>query len=141
MDEKKIFVYTDGGARGNPGPAGLGIVFYDSENKIVGKISRYLGERTNNQAEYLGVIEALRYLIKNKKIYDTIFCYLDSELIVQQLNGKYKIKNEGLKPLYWQVRDLVMSLGGKIQFVYIPRLKNKQADQLVNKAIDEAKSV
>ncbi len=131
----KIKIFSDGGARGNPGPAGIGaIISNEQENK---KISQYIGEATNNQAEYKAVIAALSWIKENIEADQTeIECLLDSELIVEQLNQRYKIKNEGLKPLFWQVRDLVVALGGNVTFKYIPREKNKEADRLVNKAID-----
>lgn len=131
----KINIFTDGGARGNPGPAGIGAVI-----KIGGKtqeISKYIGTATNNQAEYQAVIIGLSWVKENTKEDNLeIECFLDSELIVHQLSQKYKLKNEGLKPLFWQVRDLIMHLGGKVTFKYIPREQNKEADRLVNKAID-----
>ena len=138
----KIFIYTDGGSRGNPGPAGIGVVIKfkaQSANVKVKdiEISRYIGIKTNNQAEYMAVIEALKYLNDNycdKDIEATFF--LDSQLVVEQLNQRYKVKNEGLKPLFWQIRDLMMKLGGRITFSSIPREQNKEADRLVNKAID-----
>ncbi len=138
----KITIFSDGGARGNPGPAAVGgkLEIRNSKSEIrEHKISKYIGEATNNQAEYQAVIEALKWVEENIKESDLeIECFLDSELIVEQLNQRYKIKNEGLKPLFWQIRDLMMALGGKISFKYIPREKNKEADKLVNKAIDES---
>lgn len=152
----KIVIFSDGGARGNPGPAGIGAVlrFLDKETKRQKeeKISKYIGKTTNNQAEYQAVVEALSwvknqfpsnqlgttYAVGSNKLEDLeIECFLDSQLIVEQLNQRYKLKNEGLKPLFWEIRDLVMSLGGKVIFKYIPREQNKEADRLVNKAIDE----
>ena len=143
----QIKIFSDGGARGNPGPAAVGGVIrqLDKETK---RISRYIGNATNNQAEYRAVIEALTWVKENFANHTSnytpgmsekveIECFLDSELIVEQLNQRYKIKNEGLKPLFWQVRDLVITLGGKVTFKYIPREKNKEADRLVNKAIDD----
>lgn len=151
----KILIYSDGGARGNPGPAGIGVVIKSPAEDGSPKsevISKYIGNATNNQAEYRAVIEALKW-VKEKhpsnrftatsevvagKVEDLeIECFLDSQLIVEQLNQRYKIKNEGLKPLFWQIRDLVMALGGKVTFKYIPREQNKEADKLVNQAIDE----
>lgn len=136
-----FFIYCDGGARGNPGPAGYGFVIYDKNKKELAKGSKYLGETTNNQAEYQGVIAALKSIkyhvssIKDKDIEVEVF--LDSQLIVEQMNGRYKIKNQGLKPLFWQIRDLIMVLGGRVSFQYIPREQNKEADKLVNLAIDK----
>ena len=135
----KITIFSDGGARGNPGPAGIGIVIKD---KI--EISKYIGTATNNQAEYRAVIEALNWIIENypnhltatSEVAVEVEFFLDSQLVVEQLNGNYKLKNEGLKPLFWEIRELIMKLGGKVTFKYIPREQNKEADKLVNKALD-----
>lgn len=152
---EKVTINCDGGARSNPGPAGIGIVIVQQDNQ--GKrdkqeISKFIGEATNNQAEYRAVIEALTWVknhyqpnqfnhtsdVCSKGLEDLeIECFLDSELIVEQLNQRYKLKNEGLKPLFWQVRDLVLALGGKVSFKYIPREQNREADNLVNLAIDK----
>lgn len=142
----KITVNCDGGSRGNPGPAAsafaLEIRNPKSETRNYQK-SKYIGKATNNQAEYQAVIEALNWLIAirishiaNDNI--QVNFYLDSQLVVEQLNGRYKLKNEGLKPLFWQVRDLILKLDGKVTFSYIPREQNKTADKLVNVAIDRA---
>ena len=144
----KITIFSDGGARGNPGPAGIGCVIRqrDEETKRQRdkEISRYIGEATNNQAEYRAVIEALKWIKETERQKDKetkrdleIEFFLDSELVVEQLNQRYKVKNEGLKPLFWQVRDLIFELGGRITFRYISREKNKEADRLVNQAIDK----
>ena len=128
-------IYTDGAARNNPGPAGLGVVFYDKNAKVISSFKKYIGEATNNQAEYKAVILALQKAkkIKAKKIK----VYMDSKLVVEQVNGNYKIKEPILKKLYWQIRDLILETGGNIEFIHIPRIKNKQADKLANQAIDE----
>lgn len=153
METTKIVIFCDGGARGNPGPAGVGVVIrqLDKETKRPIEISKFIGTATNNQAEYRAVIEALKW-IKEKypsnrptlvpgtrgKVEDLeIECFLDSQLIVEQLNLRYKIKNEGLKPLFNQVRELIMSLDGKVTFAHILREKNKEADKLVNQALDK----
>jgi len=137
----KIVIFSDGGARSNPGPAGIGIIIKIlpvTSNKLPVTISKYIGTATNNQAEYQAVAEALKWIKENVKEADLdIECFLDSELIVEQLNQRYKIKNEGLKPLFWEIRDLIMALGGKVSFKYIPREQNKEADKLVNEAIDK----
>jgi ribonuclease HI len=136
MQSIKITIFSDGGARGNPGPAGIGAVIKLQDKTY--KIANFIGEATNNQAEYQAVIVALSWIKENVKDESLeIECFLDSELIVEQLNQRYKLKNEGLKPLFWQVRDLIMQLGGKVTFKYIPREQNKTADYLVNKAIDK----
>ncbi|MFA6492970.1 MAG: ribonuclease HI family protein [Patescibacteria group bacterium] len=143
----KIIVYSDGGARGNPGPAGIGCVIQaqNEKDKVenLAEISKYIGVATNNQAEYRAVVEALNWLIANYDVNDTskvlleVEFFLDSQLVVEQLNQRYKLKNEGLKPLFWQIRDLVIKLGGKVTFCHIPREQNKKADKLVNLAIDK----
>ncbi len=126
-------IYTDGGARSNPGPAGIGIVICNGSSKCK-KYSEYIGKATNNQAEYKALIFALSRAKKlNPK---KVICYLDSELIVKQLNGFYRIKNKGLKPLFAEVENLACSFP-EITFSHIPREKNKQADKLVNEAIDK----
>lgn len=129
----KLKIYTDGGARGNPGPGGCGVVIYDQQNKIVGEYTKFLKKATNNQAEYEALILALQKAkaLKAKEL----DCYLDSQLIVEQLNHQYKIKNPDLGSLFIKVWNLSQSFQ-KISYHYIPREKNKQADKLVNQAID-----
>lgn len=147
---EKIIVYTDGGSRGNPGPAGVGVVIKNAKSKNQNdkekcqniEISKYIGTKTNNQAEYTAVVEALEWLIAYHKEHMAesdidIEFNLDSQLVVEQLNGNYKMKNEGLMPLYNKARELVMELGGRVSFTHILRSKNEEADILVNKAIDE----
>ena len=130
---KKIIIYTDGGARGNPGPAGIGAVLYNENKKIIAEISRYLGVATNNQAEYKALISALRKAIELKA--DELDCYLDSELVVKQLKREYKVKNAELAPLFLEIHNLSLSFK-KITYTHIPREKNKAADQLANEAMD-----
>lgn len=137
----KLTINCDGGARGNPGPAGIGILINQNAKCKNIEISKYIGTATNNQAEYQAVIEALKYIDSNfpKSAIEADFL-LDSQLVVEQLNGNYKIKNEGLKPLFWQIRELLMQIGGKVSFTHIRREQNAQADKLVNEAIDNSKS-
>lgn len=131
-----FIIYTDGGARGNPGHAGVGIVIQDGNKETIKEINKYLGETTNNQAEYRAVIFALEWILKNKKqSFVEVTHFLDSQLIEQQLKGNYKVKNEGLKPLFIMVIELVKKIG-TVKFVHVPREKNKRADELVNQAID-----
>lgn len=133
---KKLIIYTDGGARGNPGPAGIGVVVQSPKSKVQSrKFSKYIGEATNNQAEY----RALIFGLSKAKEFDAneIICFLDSELLVNQLTGKYKVKNRGLAPLVADVFRLTNKFK-KVDFRYIPREKNKEADKLVNEAIDRS---
>jgi len=129
----KVIIYTDGGARGNPGPAGIGVVIYDEKKVLLATHKRYIGEATNNQAEYQAVILALEKALElGAKRVDF---KLDSELVVKQLRGEYKVKNEQLAIL---VQD-VLQLSNKflqINYSHVPREQNELADQLVNEAID-----
>ncbi len=133
MRYKKLKIYTDGGARGNPGPAGIGVVAYDEEKNIVFEISEYIGETTNNQAEYRALLAGIK---KAKEIgAEVIDFYLDSELVVKQLNKEYKVKNKDLAPLFVKIYNL--SLGfKKITFTHVRRDMNKEADRLANLAMD-----
>ncbi len=127
----KCKIFTDGGARGNPGPGGIGVVIkYD--DKVL-EFSEYIGHSTNNQAEYLAVVLALKEAKKiNAKEIDF---YLDSELVVNQLNRKYKVKNQELSILFIKVWNLSLEFK-KITFTHIPREQNKEADRLANLAMD-----
>ena len=134
---KNLIIYTDGGARGNPGPAAIGVYVVDSDGKEILRKSKQIGEATNNIAEYRAVIEALEWIKKNfqstSKVSDLNFqFYLDSSLVVNQLNGIFKVKQSHLRDLLLQVRKLEQEIGGKILYNFIPREKNKIADSLVN---------
>jgi ribonuclease HI len=129
----KTILHTDGGARGNPGPAGIGVVLEIDGRKE--QFKKYIGEATNNQAEYQALILGLE---KAKAAGATeVECLLDSELVVKQLNREYKVKNEGIAPLFVKVWNLAQGFE-KISFKHIFRESNKEADRLVNEAIDEA---
>lgn len=131
----KLIIYTDGGARGNPGPAGIGAVLYDEKKSVVAEVSEYIGETTNNQAEYKAVIESMK---KAKELgAKELDYFLDSELVVKQLKREYKVKNPELAPLFLQIHNLSISFG-KVSWTHIRREFNKEADLLVNKAIDKA---
>lgn len=133
MRYAKLTIYTDGGARGNPGPAGIGAVLYDEQKNIVAEISEYIGETTNNQAEYKAVVAAIT---KAKELgAEELDFYLDSELVVRQLNREYKVKSNGLAPLFVQVYNAILSFK-KVTFSHVRREMNKEADRLVNLAID-----
>ncbi|MBL7141939.1 ribonuclease HI family protein [Patescibacteria group bacterium] len=130
----KLIIYTDGGARDNPGPAGCGVVICDSRKRVIKKAVKFLKKATNNQAEYEALILGLQKAKSLKA--NEVDCYLDSQLIVEQLNHKYKIKNPDLGFLFIKVWNLSQSFK-KVNYYYIPREKNKQADRLVNQVIDE----
>lgn len=133
METRKIIIYTDGGARGNPGPAACGYVI---DGHPYGE---YLGRATNNEAEYRGVIEALKKVRslfgKNNVKNLELVIHMDSELVVKQLEGEYRVKMPHLKPLYTEVHNLIIDFK-KVTFTHIPREKNKEADAMVNKILD-----
>lgn len=132
-------IFCDGGARGNPGPAASAFVVFGEDGDRLAKGSKYLGENTNNVAEYTAVIMALEWLDKNGRGTDEVTFVLDSELITKQINGLYKIKSEKLKPLIVRVKNLQKKFSGKIIFTWSPRSGNKLADKLVNEKLDEKK--
>lgn len=127
-------IYTDGAARGNPGPAGAGWVILGDQGRELVQKKKYLGELTNNQAEY----QALLYALEDaQKLGGKGLClFADSELMVRQINGDYKVKNEGLKPLF-QKALLTLSKFQEYTINHIPREQNAKADQLANEAIDD----
>lgn len=130
---KLLILKTDGGARGNPGPAAIGVVLEDAQGKEVKAFGRYIGETTNNQAEYralqAGLEEAARLSATEVR------CYLDSELVVKQLKLEYKVKDKELAPVFMKVWNLVQQFT-KVTFTHVPREKNHRADALVNQALD-----
>lgn len=138
MNNLKFLIHTDGGARGNPGPAAIGVVI---EGGGVGKkeYGEYLGEATNNEAEYQAVIFALKKLklliggSKSKESHVEI--HLDSELLAKQLNGEYKVKEEKIQKLFLEVWNLRLDFGNVV-FKHIPREDNHGADKLVNQVLD-----
>ncbi len=136
----KIIVYTDGGARGNPGPAAIGVVLQDVAGKTVKSYGEAIGDATNNEAEYRAVIFALqkiKALLGKKKIEDlSVEVNMDSELVARQLNGEYKIEEERLFPLFIKIWNLKMDFG-EVKFRHVPREKNKEADRMVNEALDK----
>lgn len=136
----KIIVYTDGGSRGNPGPAGIGVAIFDDKENLTKTYSKFLGYKTNNEAEYEAVIFALekvKALVGKEKIKALeVEMRMDSQLVERQLNGQYKIENDKLAPLFLKIWNLKVEYG-KVRFVHIPREENKEADKLANEAMDE----
>jgi ribonuclease HI len=137
--ENKITMYTDGGSRNNPGPAAVG-VWIPTLNQ---KYGEYIGEKTNNEAEYEALIFGLKKIKqlqgkdKAKKI--SVECFLDSELVVKQLNHEYKLQEKHIQELFLQIWNLMLDFQS-VSFTHIPREKNKVADEMVNKALDEQES-
>jgi len=136
MSDNKFIIYTDGGARGNPGPAGIGVVIYNEQRQVVDRLSEYLGVATNNQAEYKAVLAAFK---RAKELEATeLDFYLDSELVVKQLRREYKVKNKDLASLFLEIHNLSLNFK-KISYTHIGREFNSVADALANEAMDRGK--
>lgn len=140
MAEQKFVIYTDGGSRGNPGPAAIGVVIKNEEGTIIKSYGETLGKATNNEAEYRAVISALeklRAMIGKEKCKKTVVdVFMDSELVVRQLTGKYKIEQERLFPFFIRIWNNRLDFK-EITLKHIPREKNKEADRMVNEALDK----
>ena len=128
-----ITAFFDGGSRGNPGPAGWGAYIVDDAGNVLAELSGALGTATNNVAEYNGLIAALQWAADNDVT--ALAVKGDSLLLVEQMRGNYKVKNEGLKPLHMRARMLVMQIGN-VSFAHVPREKNTDADRLSNVGMD-----
>lgn len=139
----KIIIHTDGGARGNPGPAAIGVIIEGLEGgkKAYGE---YLGETTNNEAEYRALIFALKkvkQLLGSEKIQQyEIECFADSELMVKQLTGEYKVKEKGIQGFFMEIWNLKLDLGVPIAFKHVERALNSGADEIVNRTLDQEAS-
>lgn len=136
---QKLNIFTDGGARGNPGPSAIGVFIKDESGREVAGFGKKIGFCTNNVAEYKAVIAALFWIIENREKLsnDTeINFFLDSNLVCSQIIGLFKIKNSQLVSLLFQVREKESEIGIPINYSYIPREKNKEADKYVNLALD-----
>lgn len=132
MKVDRVIIHADGTSRGNPGPAAIGATIKDDQGRILASISQGIGRATNNQAEYRAVIAALEKATKLGASWANI--YLDSELIVKQLNGQYRVKNRALKPLYHRAKQLQALLRGSV-VNHIPRNENSEAHSLANVAL------
>lgn len=129
-----IITYTDGGARGNPGPAGFGVYVTDQQGNRVVELSEYLGHQTNNYAEYSALIAALEWAIRNG--HPAVQVVSDSELMVKQLRGIYKVRNENLQPLFEKAQQLIRQLDW-FEVKHVLREQNREADRLANDAMDK----
>jgi len=136
---EKIVIYTDGGARGNPGPAAIGVAMQDAKGHPIKGWGKAIGEATNNEAEYQAVVFALqkaKALLGSRKAKNTfIEIRMDSTLVAFQLSGEYKIEEERLFPFFIKIWNLKMDFA-RVVFVHVPREKNREADRLVNEALD-----
>jgi probable phosphoglycerate mutase len=130
-----IIAYTDGGSRGNPGPAGFGVRIESADGTPIAELHESLGVATNNVAEYRGLLAALAWALDHG--YRCVDVRSDSQLLVRQMLGDYRVKNPGLKILHREARDLV-SRFERVRFEYVPRERNADADKLANRAMDEA---
>ncbi|EKD84584.1 MAG: ribonuclease H [uncultured bacterium] len=132
----KLIIFTDGASRGNPGHASYGFTISNEDGKLLHESGKYIGIATNNVAEYMAVLEALKY-VKEKYSKDlrSIELFADSKLVAEQLSGRYKVKSAHLKPLIGSIKILVLELGG-VLFTHVPRAKNAEADRLANLALD-----
>ncbi len=133
-------VFTDGGARGNPGPSAIGVYVSDENNRKIAGFGKTIGIATNNVAEYKAVISALDWIIENKKDFPKtakVYFFLDSKLVCSQIIGIFKIKNADLRSLLFEVRDREAQISLPIYYKHIPRDQNAKADLLVNEALDK----
>ena len=134
-DEEAVIMYTDGACRGNPGNGGAGAVLFDKNGHVIITAKKFLGVCTNNEAEYAALILGLEETLNAKR--KNIRIFLDSELLVKQINGIYRVKNSRLKKLMKNVREQLSMFDG-YTVEHVPRSRNKVADRLANEAIDEA---
>lgn len=134
----KAQVYTDGGSRGNPGPAAIGVYIADGNNKELAKIGKKIGETTNNVAEYSAIVEGFIWLLENKTKHDIkeVYFYMDSQLAYSQIVGLYKVKNDRIRDFIFEIRQKEAELGIPVFYNHIFREKNKNADLMVNLALD-----
>jgi ribonuclease HI len=130
---QNLILRTDGASRGNPGPAAAGVVIEDISGKLLARGKKYLGYMSNNQAEYRALILGLRAIARYRPA--AVQVYMDSELLVQQMNGRYRVRHADLKPLYDEVRALCGTLP-RVRFIHVPRSQNRLADALANEALD-----
>lgn len=131
-----IVAYIDGGARGNPGPAGYGVRIEDEQGTLITEFHGFIGNSTNNVAEYNGLLAVLRYAQEHG--HRSLRVKSDSELLVKQMRGEYRVKNSGLQPLYQQARAIADSLD-RVAYEHVRREQNKDADRLANIAMDNGK--
>lgn len=134
----KLIIHSDGGSRGNPGPAAYGFVFKDDTGQDIYSEGVCIGQATNNQAEYQGLIAALKKLLEfeNQTEIESVIIKLDSKLVVEQVLGNWKIKHQAFVPLVQQARQLLAKLPYPYQLIHVPRVENACSDEQVNIALD-----
>ncbi len=131
---EELIMYGDGGSRGNPGPAASGYVLYDKDRQELARGGRYLGETTNNQAEYDSLRQGLLHMAKLGA--SKVNVYMDSQLVIRQMKGEYKVKNEAILVVYREIKDKILPKFKKVEFTHVPRELNKEADAEVNRILD-----
>ena len=136
----KLSIYTDGGSRGNPGPAALGVYMKDENKKELARIGKRIGETTNNVAEYSAITEAFSWLLANKDKLDieSVSFYMDSQLAYSQIVGLYKVKNERIREFIFEIRQKEAEVKFPVYYNHVRRENNKKADLMVNLALDNA---
>jgi ribonuclease HI len=137
MNDQTLTVYTDGGARGNPGPAAIGVVVLNGK-ELVTEFGKVIGATTNNVAEYEAVVAALTFIKERGIPVTKINFLLDSQLVVNQIKGVYKVTKPHLRDLLNRVRALERQVGAEVEYRSIPRAQNTRADHLVNRSLDQA---
>ena len=135
MKNRQLTIYVDGGSRGNPGPSGIGVVILDANGKRLKDLSKYIGEATNNIAEYNALLYGLEEALILRA--DDIIINMDSELVAKQLTGDYRVKDPNIRPLFDRAINMLKSFNN-FEIRHIERAMNKEADKLVNKAINLA---
>lgn len=134
----KLIIFCDGGSRGNPGEAAYGFVVYDSAMKVIYEEGKTLGIQTNNFAEYTAVIQSLHWVLKNIRIQPPkIEFFLDSKLAVEQLSGTWRVKSENIRELFITIKNIERKFSSQITYTHVRREKNKEADRMVNLALDK----
>ena len=134
-----VFAFTDGAARGNPGESGIGVIFKDEQGTTIAKLHGYIGETTNNVAEYTALLACLKNAPKTKC--SRLVVHSDSELMVRQVLGQYKVRDPGLKVLFLKAQRLLASAAFEFEIRHIRRELNKEADELANLGIDSKKAI
>lgn len=138
----KIILNTDGGSRGNPGPAGVGAILSDGAGKVLREGYKFVGVVTNNEAEYRGLLLGLelarKFIVEENIAGATLEVRMDSELVIKQLRGEYRVKDKNLAGLFGEVREICSANFPNLEFVHVLREKNQRADELANRAMDEA---
>lgn len=134
----KVITYTDGGSRGNPGPAASGVYIQTEDGEELARFGTFLGTQTNNFAEYTAIIEALSWVKDHKEelSVSAVECRMDSQLACRQLRGEYKVKHPQIQQLFMQVKHLMQEISLPFSFVHVPREHNTLADAEVNRALD-----